>query len=420
MYRLKDILDRFSTLVGWRDSATLTRSDSGLYFEEAHPMLTCRAMRGIMPENLASKYPEYDAEKAYSKGDRVSHGGLAYESLSDANTAPLTDNSAWADYDLLDDYLKSITEGGIKRLLARFVGDKMSDMETKNLVDRRTLFDGAGRLEARNSNEGRLVGFEFVPLRSNGITTTLNKVGLQFTGNIGKVKLYLFHSSQPEPIAVKEVEYTSEKGAFMWFDLEGWVMPYVSEKINAGGSWYVVYNEAELPDYMQSINFGRDWSREPCGTCNKGDAMLYRLMLQYLTISPFYVAVSDWDGQLWDIEDNIYTNCNNYGLNFMVTMACDITDTILAESDIFANVVQLQVATDALRALALNPEVAVNRVQYNADRNDILFEVSGNGQGIRGLQGELDRAYKAIAVDTKGLDPVCMGCHNKGVRYKSI
>ena len=243
---------------------------------------------------------------------------------------------------------------------------------------------------------------------------------MQFTGNVGTVKLYLFHSSQSEPIATKEVEYTSDKGSFMWFDLEEWVMPYVNDTINAGGSWYVVYDEASLADYMQSINFGKDWSREPCGTCNKGDIQLYRLMLKYLTISPFYVAMSDWDGELWDIEDNVYTYGNNYGLNFMVTMACDVTDAILAESFNFATAIQLQVATEALRALALNPEVAVNRVQANADRDNILFELIGNGQGIKGLNGELERAYKVLEIDTKGLDPICMGCHNKGVHYGSI
>jgi hypothetical protein len=238
-------------------------------------------------------------------------------------------------------------------------------------------------------------------------------------GNVGKVKLYLFHSSVVEPIATKEVEITSDKGSFAWFDL-GWTLPYVSEETNAGGSWYIVYNQADLPDYMESINFGRDWSREPCGTCNKGDLQLYRLMQRFVTLSPFYVALNDWDEELWDIEENIYTPSDNYGLNFMFTMACDVTDTLIAEKFQFANLIQLQVASDALREIAMNPEVAVNRTQFNAERDSIMYEVSGNGQGIKGLQGELDRAFKALSVDLKGLDPICMACHNKGVRYTSI
>ena len=171
---------------------------------------------------------------------------------------------------------------------------------------------------------------------------------------------------------------------------------------------------------MQAINFGRDWSKEPCGTCNKGDVQLFRMMSKYVTLSPFYVAIDDWDGKLWDISTNIYTYGNNYGLNFMLTMACDITEAVLAEKAQFANVIQLQVATEALRTLALNPDVSVNRVQSNAEREKILFELMGNGTGIRGMNGDLEKAYKALSIDTKGLDPICLGCHNKGVRYGSI
>ena len=417
MYRLNDLVSSFSNLVGWKDT-DLSATESGLYFQEAHPLLTIRALRGIMPKDLAEKYHAYDSTTEYAKGARVRSNGKVYESLKDENASPVT-STDWKEYDVLNDYLTYITERGIKKVITKFVNEKIVGMESKNLVDRRTLFDGAGSREARTENRGRLVGFEITPFRSNGITTTLNRVGLQFIGNTGTVKLYLFHSSQPEPIATKEVTISSDKGIFTWVDL-GWVLPYLSDDINAGGSWYVVYNQAALPDYMESINFGRDWSREPCNTCNKGNLQLYRLMQKYLTLSPFYVVAPDWDENLWDIEDNIYTPNNNYGLNFMFTMACDITDTLISERFQFASAIQLQVATDALREIALNPEVAVNRVQSNAERDNIMFEAYGNGQGIKGLSGELEKAYKALSVDLKGLDPICMGCHNKGIHYRSI
>ena len=381
MYRLNDLVSSFSNLVGWKDT-DLSATESGLYFQEAHPLLTIRALRGIMPKDLAEKYPAYDSTMEYAKGERVRSNGKVYESLKDENASPVTNQLDWKEYDVLNDYLTYITERGIKKVITKFVNEKIVGMESKNLVDRRTLFDGAGSREARTENRGRLVGFEITPFRSNGITTTLNRVGLQFIGNTGTVKLYLFHSSQPEPIATKEVTISSDKGIFTWVDL-GWVLPYLSDDINAGGSWYVVYNQAALPDYMESINFGRDWSREPCHTCNKGDLQLYRLMQKYLTLSPFYVVAPDWDENLWDIEDNIYTPNNNYGLNFMFTMACDITDTLIAERFQFASAIQLQVATDALREIALNPEVAVNRVQSNAETT-LCSRHTATGRGLRG------------------------------------
>ena len=417
MIRIKEILDAFSHLVGWEGVPELETSDSGLYFQEAHPLLTLRALRGVMPKDMADNYPAYAAEKTYSKGERVNYAGTIYESLAD-NNAEGVETASWTKIDLFVEYLKGMTARGVKKAITRFMQDKIVGMESRNLVDKRTLFDGAGRKEAQVPNTGKLVGFEITPIRDNGITTILDKVGLQFYGNTGKVKLYLFHSSQIEPLESIEVEYTGN-GGFMWFDL-GWTLPYVSEKINAGGSWYIVYEQDKLAPYMQAINFGRDWSKEPCGTCNKGDVQLFRMMSKYVTLSPFYVAIDDWDGKLWDISTNIYTYGNNYGLNFMLTMACDITEAVLAEKAQFANVIQLQVATEALRTLALNPDVSVNRVQSNAERDKILFELMGNGTGIRGMNGDLEKAYKALSIDTKGLDPICLGCHNKGVRYGSI
>jgi len=418
MYDINKIVKSFSTLVGWRDT-NLNTSESGLYYQEAHPLLTLRALKGVMPKEMFASLPVYEQGRVYAKDVEVQHEKKGYVSLVENNNQPLENSSAWKELDAFERYLTQITERGIKKSVIRFVNEKMVGMETKNLVDRRTLFDGAGRKEARTENKGRLVGFEITPIRSYGIKTTLNKVGIQMYGNTGTVKLYLFHSSQPEPIATKEITIASDKGMFVWVDL-GWTLPYISEEINAGGSWYVVYNQADLPDYMESINFGRDWSREPCGTCNKGDLQLYRLMQRFVTLSPFYVALSDWDEELWDVEENIYTPTDNYGLNFMFTMACDVTEVVIAERFQFANTIQLQVASDALREIAMNPEVAVNRTQFNAERDAIMYEVSGNGQGIKGLQGELERAFKALSVDTKGLDPICMGCHNKGVKFGSI
>lgn len=68
MIRIKEILDAFSSLVGWEGVPELETSDSGLYFQEAHPLLTLRALRGVMPKDMADNYPAYDAEKTYSKG----------------------------------------------------------------------------------------------------------------------------------------------------------------------------------------------------------------------------------------------------------------------------------------------------------------------------------------------------------------
>lgn len=425
MYRLNEIADAFKGLVGWKPMNTnidesVTSSESGLYFQEVNPLLTLRAMRGIMPEDMGAKYPAYAAGTAYDKDAIVQNGGKFYKSKVANNTAATTDAASWGEYDVLTDYLDELETCGVKKVITRFVRDKVIGLESKNIIDRRCLFDGVGNIRARVPNNGRIVGFELTPIRSAGVTTKLEKLGLQFVGNSGNVKMYLFHSSQVTPVWSQEFNFTNQNGSFMWFDLTDLYLTYVAPSHNAGGSWYLVYYQSALPDYMEAINFGRDWSREPCGNCNKGDAVLYQKMSQFIRLSPFYVVADSWDEALWDLDAMMYDNTNNYGINLMFSIGCDVTDFMIAERADFANAVQLQVAADALRALALNPEVSVNRVQYNADRDNILYETDGNGQAIKGIHGDLERAYKALSFDARGIDPVCLTCKSKGIKFGTI
>lgn len=432
MYRINDIVKAFLPLVGWDDdgevlSERLTGSESGLYFQEAHPLLTLRAMKGIMPTDFAEKhYALWDSEKVYAKGEKVRYASNLERKVwicTEDNTVAEVpgDSDSWEEFNPLSDFIEKKTVASIKKAVTKFIESKVVDMETRNLLDRRTLFDGSGRLNDRIKGTNRICGFEIVPLRSGGITMKLEKLGIQFTGNTGNVTFYLFHSSKSEPVWSKTVNYDKTNGTFMWFDLQDVFLPYVGDGTNAGGSWFFVYNQKELPAFMEAINFAKDWSREPCATCNRGNVQLYREMTKYVQISPFCVDVEDdWTPALWDIQDNIYTNTTNYGINLQFSIGCDLTDFIVSQRSIFASVVQKQVASDCLRALVLNPDVQVNRVQANAGRDDILYELDGNGQGIKGLQGELEKAYKALSFDTKGVDRVCLTCHNRGIRIGAI
>lgn len=421
MYRINEIVKSMLPLVGWSKGATeidarLTRSESGLYYQEAHPLLTLRAMRGIMPVDFIGRYEAYKQDVAYAKDKVVSYQDKVYKSLVDNNTAMPTDKNAWEEYDMLSDYLEYLEEVGIKEVISRYVAEKVVGYETRNLIDRRCFFDNVGNINAREESKGRFVGYEINPHDNGGATLKAEKIGLQFVGNQGEVKLYLFHSSESEPVWVKTVNYSSRNGAMQWFDLDDTFFA----KIHNGkqGSWFLGYFQSELPDFMEAINVQRDWSREPCGTCNKGDVALWVMLNKYVQVSPFYVA--GFEGEMWDIQNTMFTPGTNYGLNLQVSLACDLTDNILYFKNQFARCVQLQVAVDALKALVFNSEVRVNRVQYNADRNDILYALDGDGQGVRGLNGDLSKAYKALGFDTQGLDPMCMACHNKGIRIGTI
>jgi hypothetical protein len=52
---------------------------------------------------------------------------------------------------------------------------------------------------------------------------------------------------------------------------------------------------------------------------------------------------------------------------------------------------------------------------------DILYEIDGNTQGREGgIGAELKQAYKALNIDLKGIDRICLSCNNNGVKYRVV
>ena len=183
------------------------------------------------------------------------------------------------------------------------------------------------------------------------------------------------------------------------------------------------YNQSDLPAEMEAVNINRDWSQQPCA-CRRGEYELWKMVHKYMEIYPFAVRGGADFGrspELWDITDMTYTYTRNYGMNLVVTIGCDYTDFITEQRMNFAEVVAKQVAVNALRYMAYNPNVRINRNQSNITRTDILFELEGNTAGRpSGLVNDLNRAYQALRLDTAGMSRICLPCHNGGVRYGAV
>lgn len=444
MYRLKEIQDALLHVVGWEQSFDqakainddLTQTESGLYFQGAHPLVTLDNIRAIVPDDFVYQYPEWNMIIEYKQGAKVRHNNEIWIARKDnQNEEPTKSdfnedfngdfgNEFWGVYNYLSDYLERLTRNGIAQMVQTFTQVKGLDKETKNLLERRTFFDGAGRIRATLQNTHKLVGFEIVPVRSMGVTMKIEQIGLQMTGATGMVRMYLFHSSQINPIKTFDLKFTVTNGGFQWFPLKDCYLPYISDATNAGGSWYLCYNQDELPAGMEAINMVKDWSREPCGTCTGYGLESWKEITKYLQVTPFMFNAPETFAEypeLWDVALTMYTTTQNYGLNCEITVGCDLTDFIVKERQIFQTVIQRQVAATALRTLAMNPDVKVNRNQVNATRLEILYELDGNTTGVRpgGLGYDLKKAYEALRLDTQGIDRICLTCNNHGVKYRT-
>ena len=435
MVRANDIQEKLLHLIGWEQnydtsdlkiSDALTVSESGLYFQQIHPLLTLQNMSCIAPDFNNITFPEYNSEKEYSKGNVVDYQGTQYKALQKAQgKQPDIESEYWVETNLFSEWLESKTKASIQKAIARYCNEKTVEGTNKPLCESRTLFDGTGRLVDTVKNKKNLVGFEIIPVRAKGVTTKINKICLQFT-KAGEYTLYLMHSSMDAPVKIIKLNKIRDNSA-EWFTVDDLYLPYQSEDNDAGGSWYLCYFQSELPEGSQAIRKNKDWSKEPCGSCSRRELLAWMAWSKYLEIHPFFVNeelinIEDESLHLWDVENNQYTYDNNYGLNLEVTVSCDITDFIVEQRMMFQDVIAKQVAVDMLREFAYNSNVRTNRHSINASRLDILYEVDGDSSSMKksGLSYQLDMAFKAIKLSTSGIDRVCLPCRNNGIKYRTV
>lgn len=442
MVRANDIQDKLLHLIGWEQnydtsdlkiSDALTVSESGLYFQQIHPLLTLQNMACIAPDFKNIAFEEYNTEKPYSKGNIVKYDEKLYKALQKAlNKQPDIESEYWVETNPFSEWLENKTKASIQKAITRYCNEKIAQGTYKTLCENRTLFDGTGRLVDVVKNRKNLVGFEIIPVRAKGVTTKINKIGLQFT-EPGEYTLYLMHSSMDAPVKIIKLNKI-RKNSIEWFSLSDVYLPYQSEDNDAGGSWYLCYFQSELPEGSQAIKKDKDWSKEPCNSCSRREYLAWMAWSKYIEVHPFFVneelveAINfndDFEKQtlhLWDVENNQYTYNNNYGLNLEITISCDITNFIIEQRMLFQDIIAKQVAVDMLREFAYNANVRTNRHSINASRPDILYEIDGDSSSMKksGLSYQLDMAFKAIKLSTEGIDRVCLPCKNNGIKYRTV
>lgn len=427
MIRIADIQDKMLHLVGWKQSydlsdimlsSNLTQTESGMYFQQIHPLLTLDNLRSIAPDFQNYNWQVHDVNKAYKSGEVVRVDDSLYKAIQDVpEETDILDSEYWTETNPFSEWLEEKTKASIVKLVNKFINMKLADKATKSLIENKILFDGTGRLTNKIENRNKLVGFEIDTVRSKGVTVKIDKIGLQMT-EPGSYTLYIFHSSNPEPIYTLTFEKT-KANSLEWFKpKDDILLPYESANTDAGGSWYLVYKQSELPENAQAIYKDRDWSTGPCKACSRSEFLAYQAWSRYIEVHPFYIS----EDEEFNPEIMNFTYDKNYGINLEVSAYCDLTDFIIKQRAMFQDVLSKQVAIDFLREFAYNPNVRTNRHSINASKLDILTELDGDSNSMRqsGLSYELDIALKALSISTQGLDRVCLPCVNNGIKYRSI
>lgn len=373
MYNATTIKAQLSGLVGWRQNAdaagwqltALTTSSSGLWFNGVHPMLSF--------DNLVSIAPRF-------------------QDIDPTQSAINTKFTAW---------LTQKTEDGIVKVVEDWLSDKLELLTAGALLENDDAFKATGNLAALQAKAGKLVGLEIIPVRSKNVINAITRIGIQFNTN-QTVRVYLFKSGQVVEVSHQDIVYTGA-GAVQW--------QTVSWELAGEGAYYIAYDEDAITG--QAINGVYDFNYLSAGSLTAPSN-------RFAKVTAF--AADTTPAALWDLTGNQYSLDTNYGLNLTSSVRCDYTDFIAKQKEFFKTAVALRVGIDILREIAFNPESRVNRNVENVTRGQILYEIDGDSQGRNdfSLMSQYKKALSSIRFDTTGIDPVCLPCRRRGVRFATI
>ena len=129
MIRIADIQNALLPLIGWHQDydpqhqidESLTQSESGLYYQDAHPLMTLQNVRSIMPDGFKFQYPAWDKDKQYKKGDKCQYGDVVYKALHNNVNEQPNQSEDWEVFDIVSDFIREQTLSGIALTVQTFL-----------------------------------------------------------------------------------------------------------------------------------------------------------------------------------------------------------------------------------------------------------------------------------------------------------
>lgn len=375
------ITNNFKTLVGFRaepgfDEILQTQdktSDSALFFQDGHPLVTLVNVKSAAPLLLS--------------GQEMSNTQFV-------------------------EWLRQKEEASISRVVARVEQLRNLSRVDKTILDKSSLFDGSGNVRSLEIKEGRFVGYVIVVKNTNQIEAVIDQICLQFTERQNALKIYVYHSSQKDPVYVKELAVV-KPNLPNWIDSLG--MPLICSKSHEfGGYWLVGYYEDDATG--QALN--KDGFNFIKGGCNCAGIDPWSVWSKHLSIQPFYVNSADLrPGRIlpWERHFNYTPEGNTYGLNMILSTKCAKDQILMQERLNFARAIQMQFCVDMLLEIAYTTRTSAlsEKVQQKA-----LYDLEDK-ENSQGLKTKLEKEIASININLEKLGPICMPQKNI-INYNSI
>lgn len=416
MLRKQDLKTGLATVRGWEPTyltgqeieTDLTVSDSGLYYQSVHPLVTLQTVFAVAPRFDLQQFNAWATGES-KKGSIYTHAGKNWVAESDTTQEPAEGASNWGEWTEIkarSKWLRDKTQAAAARVATDVYTEKVANQTAEEILGNYSLFtDPVSNSKLIENEDNTFVGLTLNPTRAKGLSLKINKIGLSFSGPTENITLYIFHTSKAEPVYEIPITRSVENGIEWHIPSadDEIILPFENNELGPGGSWKIGYNQTALS--AQALNTIPEYAPNCFG--------------QHLSVQPF--KVSGYAGVLWDIDNTVFTPSENYGLNLQISVHCDPTDLIIEQKLLFENAVALQLGCDVLRELAYNPQARLTRETLNVDMKTILYELDGDSTSFKksGLRHDLNVAKKAISLNLDALSPVCFKRKSKKIKIRT-
>lgn len=416
-YNIVDIQNSLFDLVSFRntmdtdeytlDSNIFGTPESGQYYNDSFALLELDNLKYLSPFQEGWNYEVYSSSTVYNENDIVkstSDNSVYYISLVDSNQGnSLTDTNYWARKYPFSEWLeKKIKNNVINPLFNEVFLKKKLNQVSKSLLTNLNLFKGVSNINKTVVKAGRFVNMKFQLASYKNVKLIIDKIGLQFT-EAESFNLYVYHSSQYEPIRTIPVTYSKANRSSEWFTLDQEIeLEFDSNDYDSGGYFYIGYYENDINGSAIRFDYNYGGACTSCGSNASIWREHYDQYSKFMIVEPSMVLNGNLNGtNLWDIDhDNAVSN-QNWGLNFSFRIVCDVTNFIITNRSLFTNAL-IQKAKNWVCEEIVNSDRDSNFVSKM--KSQALYNMSADGLNFpKMLQNEIN----AIDFDLSDLGTPC-------------
>lgn len=364
------LVPKYANLIGWRQfyltseinlPESLTQSDSGEYFQQKHPALALDIIKTCLP----------------AKRD-------------------------------LSEYLRTTVTEATNEIFNDLLNFRKVRQYGKSLLEESVLLNRYGWTKDLITNQSRFVGMQIRVKDLTSLKAVITEIGLQMSSE-ETFNLYLYHSSKKEPLTTIE-RTTTGSGQWDWKKHDIEISSFKSELYH-GGVFILGYYQEDLTG--NAINYSNfNWEKGVCGGCNDSHLKTWRSIKNNFHVFPLYVPAGSFEkGQMFDMNNVIYSKNESFGLNMKFSVHCDLTEFFIQNRFVFKNLLATKVVYNILNMMKFSQEI--NSVEEN-----IKMMI------IRDLEGDIDTklmnvptqyhvALKSVSFDMSGINSKCLGCESE-------